>query len=331
MKNIIHVLLLAVVFLFASCQNKYIKSTFTVFSTISNITYESPNQENLQSGIDSVLNCINKSLSPFDKASIVSKINRNEHTAIDEDFRRVYLEAKRFSVLTSGAYDVTVGPLVNEWGFGFEKGSTKHSKARIDSIMQFVGFEKIALMKDTIVKKDPRVKLDFSSIAKGYAVDKVGEYLALKGCANYLVDIGGEVRAKGVNPSGKRWRVGISKPIEQNLDDHAVQEILNITDKSLATSGNYRNFYVQDGKRYAHTIDPRKGCPVQHSLLSATILANTCAESDAAATACMVMGLEKSIDFIDLLDGVEAYFIYHSDKQGYAVYYTDGFQQYLSD
>lgn len=332
MKKIFTLILVSIAFVLSSCGDRgYVKSTFTIFGTISNITYESPGKEDLQAGIDSVLNRVNNSLSPFLPNSIVSKINRNDRVKLNDYFVEVYLEAKRFSVLTNGAYDVTVGPLVNEWGFGFEPGSEKHYKERINSLMQYVGFEKVALMKDSIVKRDPRVKLDFSSLAKGYGVDKVGEYLASQGCANYLVDIGGEVRVKGKNPQGKNWQVGVAKPIEQNLDDHAVQEILRVTNLALATSGNYRNFYLQDGKRYAHTIDPRSGYPVQSRLLSATILAKTCMEADAAATACMVMGLEKAIDFIEVLDGVEGYFIYNSDEAEYAVYYTEGFRKYLKD
>ncbi len=331
MKRILFASLFCSVVLFSSCKDSdYTKSTFSIFSTISNITYQSPNHVDLQAGIDSVLNKINYSLSPFEKNSIVSKINRNEEVELNDYFQEVYLESKRFSVLTGGAYDITVAPLVNEWGFGFERGSAEHDKARIDSIREFVGFENVALIKDQIIKADPRVKLDFSSVAKGYAVDKVSEYLAAQGCANYLVEIGGEVRCSGVSPSGKKWKVGISKPIDLNLNNEAVQEVLNITDLSMATSGNYRNFYEKDGRRYAHTIDPRWGYPVQHRLLSATILAKNCMEADAAATACMVLGLEKSIDFMKLLNNVEGYFIYTNENNEYAIYYTEGLAEYLA-
>lgn len=322
---------MGVILSFTACRSgEYRKSTFTVFGTISNVTYESPGNIDLQHGIDSVLNRVNYSLSPFVEGSIVSQINRNESVLLDDYFIEVYLEAKRFSVLTSGAFDITVGPLVNEWGFGTEKDHTlkDHNSARIDSIMHYVGFEKVGLMRDSIVKRHPEMKLDFSSVAKGYAVDKVGEYLASKGCKNYLVDIGGEVQTKGYSPSGKEWRVGVSKPIEQNFDDSEVQEILSISNKALATSGNYRNFYIQDGVKYAHTIDPRTGYPVQSRLLSATVLAESCMEADAASTACMVLGLEKSIEFIEMLAGVEAYFVY-SEGTDYAVYYTDGFRKYI--
>lgn len=296
---------------------------------MSHITYESKSHQSFQPGIDSVLNRINHSLSPFEEKSIVSKINSNEEVELDDYFVKVYLEAKRISILTDGAYDITIGPLVNEWGFGTKERGREPSKERIDSIMQYVGFEKVAFMHDHIEKRHPEMKLDFSSIAKGYAVDKVAEYLSSMGSENYLIDIGGEVKAKGVNATGKSWKVGISTPTELNLDNSKVHEILTIHNKSLATSGNYRNYYEQDGKRYAHTIDPRKGYPVQHSLLSATILAESCMEADAVATACMVMGLGKSINFVEMMPEVEAYFIYSSENNAYEIYYTEGFRAYL--
>ncbi|MFV0291638.1 MAG: FAD:protein FMN transferase [Mangrovibacterium sp.] len=330
MKRIIPMCLLFFALLASSCQKQnYIQTSFSVFGTLSNITYKSPKGVDLQNGIDSVLSRVTESLSPFAENSIVAKINSNQPTPLNDYFTEVYLESKRISVLTSGAYDVTVAPLVNEWGFGFKKAPSEHVQSRIDSIMEFVGFDKVALMNDSISKQDSRTMLDFSSIAKGFAVDKVAQYLYEQGCESFLVDIGGEIKTEGLNPQGELWRVGVSKPTDDSVQNQEIQEILSISGMAMATSGNYRNFYLKDGKRYVHTIDPRLGIPVQSELLSVTIISKSCMQADALATACMVMGLEQSIELIEKIVGIEGYFIYGDDNNKFAIYYTDGFKSYI--
>ena len=234
------------------------------------------------------------SLSPFNKESVISRINRNEEVTPDSMFVHVFQLAKTISEHTYGAFDITVAPLVNAWGFGFKNGQDL-TPAQIDSILSFVGFEKVALENGKIVKQDPRVILDCSAIAKGYGSDAVARLFDRKGIRNYMIEIGGEIVVKGLSPKEQKWKVGINKPIDDSLNvNNEIQTILNVTDLGIATSGNYRNFYYKDGKKYAHTIDPHTGYPVQHSILSSTVLAKDCATADAYATAFMVLGLEQA-------------------------------------
>ncbi len=284
-----------------------------VFGTFYHITYQSPTD--LQAGIDSTLNAIDLSLSPFNPRSVITAINDNTSTATDARFREVFRLAAQVSADTGGAFDITVAPLVNLWGFGF-RDSSRPDSATIDSLRQFVGFRKVTLDGDHIRKQDARVMLDCSAIAKGYGVDAVGRYLEQQGVSDYMVEIGGEVRLKGHNPDAAVWHIGISRAEDDSLQtDEGLQAVLEVTDISMATSGNYRNFYINNGHKYAHTIDPRTGCPVQHSLLSATVLAPRCAEADAYATAFMVMGLDSARAVLDRHSELQAFLIY-ADHNG---------------
>ncbi|GAO28163.1 FAD:protein FMN transferase [Geofilum rubicundum] len=220
---------------------------------------------------------------------------------------------------------MTVGPLVNAWGFGFQNRSDI-SDELIDRLLLLVGMDQVWLEGERVLKKQPGVMLDGAAIAKGYGVDVVADFLAQKGITNYLVEIGGEVVTAGINSRGIAWRIGIDKPVDDTTaSQREFQMIIEVSGRALATSGNYRNFYMEDGKKYAHTIDPRTGYPVEHSLLSASIIAPSCMEADAYATACMVMGLEASKDLINRLPDVEACFIYHTDV-GDEVFLTEGFE-----
>ena len=217
-----------------------------------------------------------------------------------------------------------MAPLVNAWGFGF-KNEKDITPAKIDSLLQFVGFQKISLKEGEIVKQDPRVILDCSAIAKGYGSDVIAQTFERKGVKNYMVEIGGEIVVKGVNPKGKKWKVGINKPVEDSLSEaNVVQTILNVTDIAIATSGNYRNYYYRDGKKYAHTIDPHSGYPVQHSILSSTVLAKDCATADAYATAFMVLGLEASKEVLEVHPEIQACFIYADEKGENQLFMTPG-------
>ena len=266
-----------------------------VFGTIYKITYQ--HQEDLHNDIKAALMEVDNALSPYNKNSIISRINHNQDTLLNEHFTHVFELAQKISTETEGAFDITVAPLVNAWGFGF-KHSIDIAPNVIDSIGQFVGYQKIRLSDGKITKDDPRTMLDCSAIAKGYGVDVVARTLDKKGVQHYMVDIGGEVVVKGKNSRMKTWRIGINKPVEDSLSiNQELQTILEVSGVGMATSGNYRKFYYKDGKRYAHTIDPRIGHPVQHSILSATVIAKDCTTADAYATAFMVMGLEKSMEF----------------------------------
>lgn len=292
-----------------------------VFGTFYKITYQYEND--LKEGIEREMKKVDDALSPFNKNSIISAVNENKPVALNDMFMSVYDLARTVSEDTDGAFDITVAPLVNAWGFGF-KHNIAPTKSTIDSIMNFVGYKKVRMMGRTIMKDDPRVMLDCSAIAKGYGSDVVAHYLESMGISNYLVEIGGEIVAKGSNPKGKPWAIGVEKPVDDSLAVKSeLQTVLNITDMAMATSGNYRNFYYKDGKKYAHTIDPKTGHPVQHNILSATVIAKRCAMADAYATAFMVVGLDKAKEILGRHKDLKAYIIY--DKGGkYGIWHTEG-------
>ena len=298
-----------------------------VFGTIYKITYQ--HDDDLQEDIKQALMEVDNSLSPYNPNSIITRINHNEDTTLNTHFTHVYGLAQQISAETEGAFDITVAPLVNAWGFGF-KHSIDIAPNVIDSLRQFVGYQKTRMEGGKIVKDDERLMLDCSAIAKGYGVDVVARTLDQKGVKHYMVDIGGEVVLKGKSPRMKDWRIGINKPIEDSLSvNQELQTILEISDIGMATSGNYRKFYYKDGKRYAHTIDPRLGTPVQHNILSATVLAKDCTTADAYATAFMVMGLEKALDFCQKHPELNAYFICDGEGDSYEIHYTPGMEKYM--
>ncbi len=298
-----------------------------VFGTIYKITYQ--HQEDLHNDIKAALMEVDNALSPYNKNSIISRINHNQDTLLNEHFTHVFELAQKISTETEGAFDITVAPLVNAWGFGF-KHSIDIAPNVIDSIGQFVGYQKIRLSDGKITKDDPRTMLDCSAIAKGYGVDVVARTLDKKGVQHYMVDIGGEVVVKGKNSRMKTWRIGINKPVEDSLSiNQELQTILEVSGVGMATSGNYRKFYYKDGKRYAHTIDPRIGHPVQHSILSATVIAKDCTTADAYATAFMVMGLEKSMEFCKAHPELDAYFICDGEGDTYEIHYTPGMERFM--
>ncbi len=298
-----------------------------VFGTIYNITYQ--HTEDLHSEIELELKKFDGSLSPFNKESVISRVNRNEEFVTDSFFQVCFNRAVEVSKETNGAFDITIAPLANAWGFGFKKGEFPDS-LMVDSLLQIVGYEKAWLREGIVEKSDPRVQLSCSAIAKGYAVDVIANFLSSKGVRNYLVDIGGEIVAKGRNSRDGLWRIGINKPVDDSLSiNQEIQTILQLTDMGMATSGNYRNFYYKNGKKYAHTIDPRTGYPVQHSILSSTVIAEDCMTADALATAFMVMGLEEAEAFIKKHPNVEAYFIYSGEDGSYKSYFTEGMAQYI--
>lgn len=293
----------------------------TIFGTTYHIKYEA--SEPLDSVILAELNKVDASLSVFNKQSTISKINAGHTLRTDAMLFDVLTKAKAVSSATQGAFDVTVMPLVNAWGFGFKKGIFP-TEQQVDSLKQFVGFHHINLSPDsTLFKSDPRTMIDCGAIAKGYGVDRVAHVLRNHGVMNYMIEIGGEVITKGKHPEGHAWKIGISQPINTNTSNTSkIQTILSLENAAIATSGNYRNFYEHNGKKYAHTIDPRTGYPVQHSLLSATVMASDCATADAYATAFMVMGMDKAKDVLKKHKELYVYFIY-ADKKGIMKTYTN--------
>jgi len=292
-----------------------------IFGTVYNITYQSDN--NLEKEIIRELDKVDASLSPFNEKSIISKINRNEEAVVDNYFYDVFNLAMQISEDTNGAFDITVAPIVNAWGFGFKSGSSPTNQY-IDSLKQFIGYKKVRINKDKyVVKQDERIMLDCSAIAKGFGSDVVARLFNAKGIKNYMIEIGGEIVASGLSDKRLPWKIGITKPSEDSLGtSNELQTILNITDCAMATSGNYRNFYYKNGKRYAHTIDPRTGYPIQHNILSATVIAKSCAQADAYATSFMVLGLEEAKKILERHPQLLAYLIYTNKDNEYEVWHS---------
>ncbi len=317
---------------FSSCSKspaKYIYNKGFVYGTMYSIAYESPKGEDFQQEINSLFKHYNSIFSTYDEHSTISKINNNVEVKPEPEFIACYQRAMEISEITNGAFDITAGPMVNAWGFGPDKKSQMNQE-KVDSLIRITGYKKISFENGTFVKSYPEMKFDMSAIAKGFTSDLIAQFLADKGCENYMVEIGGEVVAKGKNAKGKVWTIGISKPDEDlAVSNSELQAVLQLKNKGMATSGNYRNFYEENGKKYAHTIDPKTGYPVQHSLLSATVLANDCMTADAFATAFMVLGKDIGIEIARQVPGLEIYFIYADDNGETQVYMSEGFGEYL--
>lgn len=307
----------------------YQRSADLVFGTTYHVIYQC--DSDLTQSIKAALSEVDASLSPFNEHSIISAVNENRPVKINDIFREVFSMAMNISRETDGAFDITVAPLVNAWGFGFKHGSMP-SKQQVDSLMQIVGYQKIRLTDGMVLKQDPRIMLDCSAIAKGYGTDRVARLLRSRGVRNFMVEIGGEVVTSGVNPDRLPWRIGVTKPTEDSLNvGNELQTILNVTDKAMATSGNYRNFYYKGGKKYAHTIDPNTGYPVQHSILSATVLAKSCAMADAYATSFMVMGMERAQKVLEHHPELMAYFIYSDENGEIAVWFSPSLRDKIAN
>lgn len=318
------------ILMFTACtkQKQYFEESGSVFHTIYHIKYEG--SEILTEKIDAEFQKFNISLNPFNPNSIISKVNRNEAVEADDWFIEVFNKAKEVSDHSEGIFDITCAPLVNLWGFGFSKMDSV-TPQMIDSIKQFVGYQKVRLDGRKVVKDDSRILLNCSAIAKGYASDIIARLLEREGIENYMVEIGGEVTMKGVNQNGKCWRIGINKPEDDSTGiKNDIEEVVQLCKKGgVATSGNYRNYYVKDGKKYAHTIDPRTGYPSEQSILSATIVAEDCITADAYATAFMAMGLEKAREAAKNIPGIEYYVIYSDENGKHQIEYSTGMLQYL--
>jgi thiamine biosynthesis lipoprotein len=299
--------------------------------TYYSIIYFDGQQRDFQLEIDSILKAFDQSLSLWVPNSIISMVNEAD-TAIevDEYFTDNFNIAQEVATKTNGAFDPTVGNLTRAWGFGFDASKNVDTHI-VDSILEFTGYQKVRIKDGYFIKDDPRISIDFNAIAQGYSVGLLGNFLEQKGIENYLVDIGGEVKAKGNKPDGTEWKVGIEKPAENRNDARDLKAIVLLKNKSIATSGNYRKFYEEEGVRYSHTINPKTGYPVQHSLLSVSVLADNTAIADAYATAFMVMGLEKASQFINNDPSLEAFFIYTDEEGNYQTFMTNGFRAVISE
>jgi len=336
MKNLFISILLFLALYATGCkESKPLFSNFNGFTqgTTYSIVYENKKKiepEELRKKVEKVLNDFDMSLSLYKDSSLISRINRNELVRVDAFFREAFEKSRLVFDMTSGAFDITVGPLVKAWGFGPDERKN-FTESKRDSLMKLVGMDKVSLVNGELVKSDPAMYIDMNAIAQGYSVDVICNFLDGLGIKNYLIEIGGEVRAKGTK-GGVEWRIGIDKPEDNNLSPgQNLQAIIRISDKALATSGNYRKFYVEDGIKYSHTIDPKTGYPAKNTLLSATIIADECAIADAVATACMVMGKDNAIEFINKNSQFKAYFVYSDESGNFRTWISENLKDHLSE
>lgn len=301
-------IVLAVVLLIVPDQKdaSYHTNKGYVFGTYYAVQYESVSD--LHDSIKATFAAFDASMSMFNPASTISRINSGADSVVDAYFEQMYSTAVDVNRLSGGAFDITVAPLVNLWGFGL-KNRAHVTQEQVDDLLPHVGMQKIALADGYLHKSDAQVQVDAGAIAKGQSCDIIAALLKRNGCANYLVDIGGEVVAKGNNAQGAPWRIGITRPVDDTSGEvNEVQTVLQVTDIALATSGNYRNFYYDGEQKRSHTIDPRTGYPVQHSLLSATVRSSSCMRADALATACMVLGEVDALAMIEA-DSISACYL----------------------
>lgn len=341
LSNNIYSLLLngLIIMVFASCQPakksksvSYIHNEGQAQGTYYSATYLQSEGKDLQMDIEKFFADFDMSLSTYNSESVISRINRNDSTVrTDSCFEAMFSEAVHVSEKTHGAFDITVGPLVNAWGFGSTK-SDWHKTPNVKKLLPLIGYNKVRIENHRLIKENPDIQIDANALAQGLSADMIARLFEKNGCENYMIDIGGEIVCKGVNPQGKLWQIGVDKPVDDAENQNAeLQTILSVSNAGLTTSGNYRKFYYKGGKKYAHTIDPKTGYPVQHSLLSATVVAPTCMQADAYATAFMVLGKDSAMALCRSIAGMDCYLIF-ADKDGsYQVAYTEGFKKYLTN
>lgn len=295
------------------------------------ITYYDAEGRNLQPQVDSLLKAFDQSVSLWVPESIISRVNRGDSiVTLDETFRYNFLLSKEVSAATGGVFDFTIAPLVTAWGFGLKKRE-QITPQLIDSLKAIVDYRKVSLEAGRVNKEDSRIKFDFNAVAQGYSVDLIGAMLESYGISSYIADVGGEVFARNTKPDGTEWRVGIEKPAQDKDNPQEVQLIVVLQDKGIATSGNYRKYYEENGKRYSHTIDPSTGYPVDHNLLSVTVMAGNAALADAYSTAFMVMGVEKALEFLKTMPDMEAIFISAAEDGSYEMVITPGFEECIRE
>lgn len=330
-KNIMILLLLAVGFF--SCNTeppKKVQFSGVAQGTYYSVTYFDGAARDFQLEIDSVLDAFDQSVSIYQPNSIVSKVNRNEAgVVLDDWFIGNFELSQKISEETNGSFDMTIGPIARIWGFGAYQKPDSINPLLIDSLKQFVDYRKVRIENAEVIKDNPNILLNFNAIAQGYSVDVLAEFLESQGIDDFLIDLGGEIFAKGNKPNGDYWKIGIEIP-EENSESRFYNRIVELKDEAVATSGNYRKFYELDGVKYAHSLNPQTGYPVKHSLLSTTVIASTSAAADAYATAFMVMGVEKTLEFVKSHADIKVYLMY--DEQGeIKTAMSDNFKDYLKE
>lgn len=289
------------------------------------VTYFDEQGRNFQHEIDSIFHAVDISVNLWVHNSVISKVNRNEEVTLDSIFIDNFRIAQEAARLSNGYFDPTISPIVAAWGFSYKKGDSITPQL-IDSLKQLVDYRKVRIENGKVIKETPAITLDFNAIAQGYTSDLIAGFLDSHNIKDYLVDTGGEIMARGEKPNGQPWIVGIEKPAENWDSEQVVHTRIALCNKGLVTSGSTRKYVERDGKRYSHCINPKTGYPVEHQLLSATVLAENSVWADALASICMVMGLEQSLPLIDSLGGVEAYYIFVNKQGELETYATEGFQ-----
>lgn len=294
------------------------------------VTYFDDEGRNFQHDIDSIFHAVDMSVNLWVDSSVISKVNRNEEVTLDSIFIDNFNIAQEAAQLSDGYFDPTISPIVAAWGFSYKNGDSITPQL-IDSLKRLVDYRNIRIEDGEVVKEDPAMQLDFNAIAQGYTSDMIAHFLESRGIKNYLVDTGGEIMAKGEKPNGQPWIVGIEKPAENWDSERLLQTRIALRDKGLVTSGSTRKYVERDGRRYSHCIDPKTGYPVEHQVLSVTVLAENSVWADALASICMVMGMEPSLPLIESMDGVEAYYIFVNEKNELETFATEGFKALIVD
>ena len=318
------------VLLLAACQPQPQKTVLQGLAQGSYyaITYYDSLNRNFQREIDSIFTLVDQSVSLWNDSSIISKVNRGETVELNQVFIDNFNIAQQASALSDGYFDATISPLVAAWGFSYKNGDSITLQL-VDSLKQLVNYKAVRIEDGILIKDNPNITLDFNAVAQGYTSDLIARFLNSKGIHNFLVDTGGEIMAQGGKPDGSEWVVGIEEPAANWDSERNVQERLYLRDKGLVTSGSTRKYVERNGKRYSHCIDPKTGYPVEHNVLSVTVIAENSVWADALASICMVMGMEKSLPLIESLDGVEAYYIFSNAKGELETFATRGFEDVI--
>ncbi len=334
----------SVVFLVLLCAvlfgcNQNVRKSYAVIQgeamgTYYRVTCNCHSVKGLQYSIDSLINDINSEVSTYEPDSYISKISKaakgTRFTDAPKHFDVNLKRALYWYEASNGYLDVSIMPLVNYWGFGYTPKNAVRAidSIKVDSLMQLIGLDKWTIDSTEIIKNLDGQQLDFSSLAKGYAVDQMGELLLSKGCSDYLIDIGGEMVAKGANDRGDDWVVGISTP-DPDAAMNDLELAIKISDKALASSGNYRIFHEIQGKKYGHTLNPLTGYPYQDELLAVSIIADECIDADAIATSCMALGYRKAATFIADIPQVSACFLVGAEDGSIQTIFANGFIRYV--
>ena len=310
---------------------EYIKIQGFAQGTTYHITYYSPEKKDFTPAITMLLEKVDSSMSVYRKNSIINAFNTSsEGSQIGSLLAKAVMQSQQYNRQTQGAFDITLGPLVKAWGFHAKRNEVPDAKT-IEQLKKRTGNHMIELNDLFLSKKHPEVTIDVNAMAQGFTVDIIADYLEQHNIADYLVELGGEIRTAGISPRNAKWLVGIEKPIENSISGEAIQVYIELAEEALVTSGNYRKFFIRNGVKYSHTIDPKTGYPVTHTLLSATVIDKKSARTDALATAFMVMGAEKAKEWLSKNTGVEAYLISSNTEGGYEIWMTEGMKKRIKE